>query len=192
MSAAAEGTPVVWSIGHSTRTLAELVDLLSAHGMRAVADVRALPRSRRHPHFACECLERELPGHGIAYRHLPALGGLRRPNGDGLNAGWRNPAFRGFADHMQSAEFQAGLKDLRHGARQAPTAMMCAEAAPWRCHRSLIADALTALGVRVEHILEHANLRTHRLTPGARVALGRVIYPAVQRELESGTGGARQ
>lgn len=157
-----------------------------------MADVRTLPRSRRHPHFARERLEHALPEHGIDYRHFPALGGLRRPSGVPLNAGWRNPAFRGFADHMQSAEFQAGFERLLQWAQQAPTALMCGEAVPWRCHRSLIADALTALGVRVEHILERTRLQTHRLTPGAHVAGRRITYPAAQGELEAESGGARE
>ena len=165
------------TIGHSTRSLEELVALLRAHGGERVADVRRFPRSRRHPHFAADALARDLPKTGIAYRHLPGLGGFRRPRPDSPNTAWRNASFRGYADYMATDEFASHLGALLDDARTAPTAIMCAEAVPWRCHRSLIADALLARGVQVRHILGLARAEPHVLTASARVEGGRVRYP---------------
>lgn len=129
------------------------------------------------PHFAKAALERSLPEHGVAYRHMPELGGLRKPRPDSINTGWRNVSFRGYADYMQTDEFWAGIDGLRGLAEHRQTAVMCAEAVPWRCHRSLIADALTVLGVEVRHITSAGEPAPHRMTPFARVDGGRISYP---------------
>lgn len=167
----------MWTIGHSTRSLDTLIELLRAHGIERVADVRRFPRSRRHPHMNAEALARDLPAAGLAYRHFPGLGGFRRPRADSRNTGWRHASFRGYADYMETTEFAAHLASLLDEARAARTTIMCAEAVPWRCHRSLISDALVARGVEVRHILGLAPAEPHALTAGARVVGGRVIYP---------------
>ena len=169
-------------MGHSTRTLAELVDLLREHGVTRLVDVRTAPGSRRMPHFRKAALAAELPGLGVEYLHLPELGGLRRPRPDSPNTGWRNESFRGFADHMATAEFAAGLDRLVDLAAERETAVMCAEAVPWRCHRSLIADALLARGVAVRHIIGPGSVRPHAMTPFARVEGSRIAYPAGAQE----------
>jgi uncharacterized protein (DUF488 family) len=171
------GGAKVLAIGHSTRPLHELVDLLTSCGVRVLADVRTIPRSRRNPQFAAAALAPALAAAGIRYQHLPRLGGLRRARKDSPNGGWRNASFRGYADHMQTAEFEEGLMELRTLAKEGPVAVMCAEAVPWRCHRSLLADALFARGVDVEHIAGRARTRPHRLTPFAVVAGRQVLYP---------------
>lgn len=140
--------------------------------------MRTLPASRRVPHFAKAALERSLPLHGIAYVHMPELGGLRKPHPDSINTGWRNVSFRGYADYMQTDEFWAAIDRLQALGAQRRVAIMCAEAVPWRCHRSLIADALTVRGVEVRHITSAAEPALHHLTSFARVAGGRVSYPA--------------
>jgi uncharacterized protein (DUF488 family) len=180
------GKARVLAVGHSTRRLEELVALLRTCGVATVADVRTIPRSRRNPQFTQESLARTLPQAGLRYEHLPALGGLRRARRDSPNGAWRNASFRGYADHMQSAEFEEGLVELRSLARDGPVAIMCAEAVPWRCHRSLIADALFARGVMVEHIVGRGRTRPHRLTPFALLSGRQVTYPPV----EPGAGGA--
>jgi 3-methyladenine DNA glycosylase/8-oxoguanine DNA glycosylase len=167
----------VFTIGHSTRTLDELVALLRSFEVAVVADIRTIPRSRRNPQFNADALRAELPRHALRYAHLPGLGGLRHPRKDSPNTGWRNASFRGFADYMQTEGFERGLEELRALAAQATVALMCAEAVPWRCHRSLVADALTARGARVEHITGAARSTPHRLTPFAHVEGGRVDYP---------------
>ena len=166
------------AIGHSTRPLDELVALLRASGVQSLADVRTIPRSRRNPQFSLDVLAAALPEAGIGYAHLPRLGGLRRAAPDSANDAWENASFRGYADHMQTGEFEEGLVELRALARQGPVAIMCAEAVPWRCHRSLIADALFARGVVVEHIVGKGRTRPHRLTPFAVIEGRRVTYPA--------------
>jgi uncharacterized protein (DUF488 family) len=171
--------PLVCTIGHSTRSLDELIALLRAHGIATLVDVRTVPRSRRHPHFDREALPASLADAGIAYEHVKALGGLRHSRPDSINTAWQNASFRGYADHMQTPEFEQGLARLLEIARRSPTAVMCAEAVPWRCHRSLIADALVARGVPVEHILGTGRRQPHRLTPWARVDGARVTYPAL-------------
>ena len=167
----------MWTIGHSTRALETLVALLRAHGIERVADVRRFPRSRRHPHVNTDALARDLPAAGLAYCHLPGLGGFRRARADSRNTGWRNPSFRGYADYMETEEFTAHLVALLDEARLGPTAILCAEAVPWRCHRSLISDALLARGVEVRHILGPERAELHALTAGARVEGARVVYP---------------
>lgn len=168
---------MVWTIGHSTRTLEALVALLRTHGIRRLADVRSLPRSRRHPQFDAAVLPGTLAEAGIQYVHLPALGGLRRGRPDSPHTALRNPSFRAYADHMQTPAFAAALDDLVALARQTPTAVMCAEALPWRCHRWLLADALVARGEPVAHILSATAAERHALTPAARVDGTQVTYP---------------
>jgi uncharacterized protein (DUF488 family) len=143
-----------------------------------LADVRTIPRSRANPQYDQARLARALEAAGIGYAHLPHLGGLRKPRPDSPNAGWRNTSYRGYADHMATPEFEEGLCELRALARAGPVAVMCAEAVPWRCHRSLIADALLARGVTVEHIVGRGRTQPHRLTPFARVEGRAVTYPA--------------
>ncbi len=167
-----------FSLGHSNRSLEELVELLAGAGVALVADVRTAPGSRRLPHFGRVALAAELPRHGIEYLHLPELGGLRRPRPDSPNTGWRNPSFRGYADYMQTDEWRAGLERLIELGRDRSVAMMCAEAVPWRCHRSLIADALVARGFSVLHLIGPRQTRYHTMTPLARVAGDRITYPA--------------
>ena len=171
--------PVLYTVGHSTRSLAEFAALLRAHGVRRVVDVRTVPRSRHNPQFNKDALGKALRARRIAYRHMKALGGLRRARKDStLNAGWRNASFRGYADYMLTAEFDAGLRALSKLAAERPTAVMCAEAVPWRCHRSMIADAWTARGGEARHVMSPTNARLHKLNPMARVRRGRLTYPA--------------
>ena len=166
------------TIGHSTQTIEELISLLQAHGVTQLVDVRAIPRSRRHPQFNREVMPASLGTAGIGYTHMPGLGGLRKPRADSINTGWRNAGFRGYADYMQTAEFAANLAALLDRAREASTAIMCAEAAPWRCHRSLIADALVVRGVEVRHITSATRAEPHTLTAFARVEGFAITYPA--------------
>jgi uncharacterized protein (DUF488 family) len=169
----------IYTVGHSTRTLDEFVSLLHAHGAAQLADVRTVPRSRRHPHFAQESLVRTLPGTGVVYRHFPGLGGLRKPRRDSRNTAWRNSSFRGYADHMDTSVFRNALDELVGWAANAPTAIMCAEAVWWQCHRQLIADALVARGIDVGHIMTAAPAQPHRLTEFARVDGTSVRYPGL-------------
>jgi uncharacterized protein (DUF488 family) len=175
---------MILTIGHSTRTLEQLVALLKLHGVRQLADVRTIPRSRRNPQFNRQTLAAELQRAGILYIHLPGLGGLRRPNANSpLNAGWRSAGFRGYADYMQTPEFEQHIEQLLVLAKQKPLAVMCAEAVPWRCHRSLVADAMVARGVEVRHILGEKPASPHTLTKFARVDGTRVTYPPASPEL---------
>ena len=169
---------VVFTIGHSTRTLEAFVDLLRAHQVTRVVDVRTIPRSRRNPQFNREALSRALHGRKIHYTHLAALGGLRHARKDSVNAGWHNASFRGFADYMQTAGFEKGIDKLAELARKELVAVMCAEAVPWRCHRSLIADVLLARGLAVRHITSLKRAELHRLTSFARVEGVQVTYPS--------------
>jgi uncharacterized protein (DUF488 family) len=175
--ASSPGPERIATIGHSTRPVGVLIALLQAHGVTRLVDVRTVPRSRRHPQFNRGTLPATLRAAGIGYEHAPGLGGLRRPRPDSTNTGWRHPAFRGYADHMQTAEFAASLDALIALGRAQPVAIMCAEAVPWRCHRSLIADALVARAVPVEHIVAPGRSYPHRLTGFARVEGTRVTYP---------------
>ncbi len=187
----ADSPPASWSgarlytIGHSTRSLDELVASLRSFGVSLLADVRTIPRSRHNPQFDAAVLPGALHAQGIAYVHLPRLGGLRRARKDSPNTGWRNASFRGFADYMATEEFEAGLAELRALSGKAVVALMCAEAVPWRCHRSLLADVLTARGARVEHIAGPSRATPHHVTSFARVEGGRVSYPGADA-----TGGA--
>ena len=174
--------PRVRTVGHSTRTLEELVSLLKEHGVTRLVDVRTVPRSRHNPQFNRDTLPDALRAAGIAYVHMPGLGGLRHPRADSPNTAWRNDSFRGFADYMQTPQFAISLEELMALARREPVALMCAEALPWRCHRSLIADALLARGIPVDHILGAGgpgSARAHTLTAWARVDGDRVTYPGV-------------
>jgi uncharacterized protein (DUF488 family) len=171
------GTSTVLTIGYSTRTWKVFLDLLRAYRVERVIDVRSIPRSRHNPQFDQEALRTKLRAARIGYVHLRKLGGLRRARRDSSNRGWRNSSFRGFADYMQTSEFDAGLQRLIKLAGQKRSALMCAEAVPWRCHRSLIADALTMLGIRVEDIMSKTRFQLHSLTSFARVRSGRITYP---------------
>jgi len=154
------------------------VDLLRAHKIARVVDVRTIPRSRRNPQFNRETLAEALHGRRIHYTHLAALGGLRQARKDSLNTGWQNASFRGFADYMQTAEFEKGIEKLVNLAEKEQVAIMCAEAVPWRCHRSLIADALVARGIAVHHITSLTRAEPHRLTSFARVEGTLITYPS--------------
>ncbi len=176
---------VVYTVGHSTRALNVFVELLRKHGVMQLVDVRTIPRSRRNRQFNAETLPEPLGAADIRYVPLPALGGLRHATPDSMNTGWRNASFRGFADYMQTPEFEQGLERLITLASARSTAMMCAEAVPWRCHRSLIADALTARGIRVLHIIGAGPARQHILTPFARVEGQRITYHEVPDETEA-------
>ncbi|HEX6548743.1 MAG TPA: DUF488 domain-containing protein [Candidatus Dormibacteraeota bacterium] len=169
---------MVFTIGHSTRSLEELIDLLRRNRVEELWDVRTAPGSRRMPHFSKASLAAALPEAGIAYRHVPELGGLRKPRPGSTNTGWRNQSFRGYADYMQTAEFESALGRLIDAQDGRRLAIMCAEAVPWRCHRSLIADALVARGIEVLEIIGEAAPRPHTLTPFAVVDAGSACYPA--------------
>lgn len=169
--------PVVLTIGHSTHTWDDFRDLLRAHHVKRVVDVRSIPRSRHNPQFNRETLRTKLRSAGIGYVHLQKLGGLRHARRDSPNMGWRNTSFRGFADYMQTSKFEAGLERLIKLAGQKRSAIMCAESVPWRCHRSLIADALTVNGIRVDDIMSMKRSQVHSLTPFASVQGHRVRYP---------------
>lgn len=168
---------VVLTIGHSTRTIEAFVELLQAHRIERLVDVRTIPRSRRNPQFNRETLPGALRKARIGYRHMKSLGGLRHARRDSPNTGWRNASFRGFADYMLEREFAEALDRLIELAAEKRTAVMCAEAVPWRCHRSMIADALLARGIPVEHILSPKRTEPHRLTDFARVDGERITYP---------------
>jgi uncharacterized protein (DUF488 family) len=167
----------VLTIGHSTRSLDEFVALLQEQQVSCLVDVRTAPRSRHNPQFNRESLPAALEAAGISYRHMPGLGGLRHTRADSPNKGWRNTSFRGYADYMQSAEFEKNLNELIALARQERVAVMCAEAVPWRCHRSLIADALLVRGLPSQDIIGKDSIKPHRLTPFARVEGTRITYP---------------
>jgi uncharacterized protein (DUF488 family) len=173
-----EPAVTVYTVGHSNRTIGEFLALLEAHSITHVVDVRTAAGSRRNPQFLKEELARSLKEHGVRYTHMPALGGFRKPRADSPNAAWRNESFRGFADYMGTPEFAAALDTLLDLVRQEPTAIMCAEAVPWRCHRSLIADALVARGGSAAHITSASRCSPHRLTSFACVEDSRVTYPA--------------
>jgi len=168
----------LFTVGHSTRPIGELVELLRAHGVQLVADVRTIPRSRRSPQFDRQALEQSLADAGLSYLHLKELGGLRKARPDSTNTAWHDDSFRGYADYMQTPAFEQALQRLLELARERPTAILCAEAVPWRCHRSLIADAVTARRLEVRHLMSATSARLHELNPAARVGGdGRVSYP---------------
>ncbi|HEU0050712.1 MAG TPA: DUF488 domain-containing protein [Patescibacteria group bacterium] len=167
---------VLYTIGHSTRSSKEFLTLLHAHGIRQVIDIRTIPRSRHNPQFNKEKISIFLRRHGINYSHEKHLGGLRHAKKDSPNTGWKNRSFRGFADYMLTEEFELGLKRLMRKAKKKPTVIMCAEAVPWRCHRSLVADALIKRKWRVFHIQSRKTAKKHKLTPFLRIRSGKFIY----------------
>jgi uncharacterized protein (DUF488 family) len=171
---------LISTIGHSTRSIEELIEILKAHSIEHVIDIRTVPRSRANPQFNRESLPASLQAAGIAYEHMPGLGGLRRARRDSINTAWRNASFRGYADYMQTPEFEASLDQLVAIAQERPSAIMCAEAVQWRCHRSLVADALLARGIRVEHIQSATRAQPHRMTPFAQVNGSKIVYAGEQ------------
>ena len=174
------------TIGHSTRSIEDFMAILRAHAVDLLVDVRKVPKSGHNPQFHIDNLPASLRGAGIEYRHMPELGGLRRPRPDSPNTAWRNVSFRGYADYMETPAFDAAVSELLSVAKGRRAAIMCAEAVPWRCHRSMIADALTARGEPVEHIMSASVISPHRLTKFAHVEDGRVSYRAANRDLFEG------
>ena len=197
---------LIYTIGHSTRSLDEFVGLLRKHGISGIADIRTVPKSRRHPHFSADALSVSLPGVGVSYRHFPGLGGLRKPRRDSRNSAWRHESFRGYADYMETDNFREALADLISWAEDAgpgrpglrserradlsgppgppSVAIMCAEAVWWRCHRQLTADALVARGIDVRHITGTGPAAAHKLTEFARVVDNEVRYPGIVDTIE--------
>jgi uncharacterized protein (DUF488 family) len=169
---------MVWTVGHSNRSAEEFLQLLLSHGVNRAVDVRRMPRLRRNPQFSCDTLPQTLEKAGISYGSIPELGGLRRPRPDSPNTGWKNASFQGYADYMLTPEFESGLQKLLAEAAGQRAALMCAEAVPWRCHRSLIADALVVRGIPVEHIFTSARTRPHTLHARASVHGTRITYPS--------------
>ncbi len=186
-----DAQPVVLTVGHSTRPLAEFIALLAAHSVTRLIDVRTVPRSRHNPQFNRDTLPAALEASGIHYEHAAGLGGFRRASPESPNLGWRNASFRGYADYMQTAEFAQNLAYLMKLAKQERVAIMCAEAVPWRCHRSLIADALVVHGFRVEEIVSLTRRQIHALTPFAEVKGTTLRYPRSDA-IESGHAGNRK
>lgn len=170
----------VLTLGHSTRTIEAFLELLSAHQVTQLLDVRTVPRSRHNPQFGSDALAESLAEAGVAYAHVPGLGGFRRPSPDSPNAGWRNLSFRGYADYMQSLEFADNLGRVVELAQEERVALMCAEAVPWRCHRSLIADALLVRGIETCEIVSPTRLQAHKLTRFAKVSDDGLTYPVAE------------
>ena len=169
----------IWTIGHSTRTIDKFISLLEEHGIKSLADVRLLPGSKRYPQFNKETLADSLGKVGICCQHFPELGGRRKPREDSPNTAWRNESFRGYADYMETEEFNKGVKRLLDLAADAgPAAIMCAEAVWWRCHRSLISDYLKAVDIEVMHILDANKTEPHPYTSAARIVDGKLSYGA--------------
>ncbi len=173
-----ENSAAILTIGHSTRAIGEFTELLRAHAVTLLVDVRTVPRSRHNPQFNSDALPGSLAAAGIRYRHMPGLGGLRHARRDSPNRGWQNASFRGFADYMLTEEFAVNLRELMVLAGNERVAVMCAEAVPWRCHRSLIADALLVRGWSVAHIMGKGAPHAHELTRFARLEGGVLVYPA--------------
>lgn len=186
------GAPAILTIGHSTRSIDEFVELLRQHGVERLVDIRTIPRSRRNPQFNSEALARSLKRESIGYTHIKELGGLRHARKDSINTGWRNASFRGYADYMQTEEFASAVGDLLQLCREKRCAVMCAEAVPWRCHRSLLADALAARGIAVEHILSGTRRDVHNITSFARIENERVTYPEPRTEARQEKSAAGQ
>jgi uncharacterized protein (DUF488 family) len=186
---------VVLTIGHSTRTAEEFIHLLKAHNVERLVDVRSIPRSQHNPQFNRDQLSPALHRSRIHYRYMPGLGGFRHARRDSTNTAWHNSSFRGFADYMQTREFRTNLDDLIELAKHERIAIMCAEAVPWRCHRSLIADALLARGIEVREISNANCTRLHTLTPWAQINGTQVSYPgdgsATRDKIEANSSGAR-
>jgi uncharacterized protein (DUF488 family) len=173
----------IFTVGHSTLPIEDFIAVLEAYGIETLADIRTVPRSRHNPQFNGDALAHALQRQGIVYVALPGLGGLRRPRKDSPNMGWRNESFRGYADYMQTPAFEEALDALIQMSRQKRVAIMCAEAVPWRCHRSLVADALNVRGILVVEILSRTSHRPHKLTPFAQVQGTSVTYPPEQGAL---------
>jgi uncharacterized protein (DUF488 family) len=169
---------IVLTIGHSTHPAGEFIAMLEAHGVDLLADVRTIPRSRHNPQFNCDALQASLAEAEMRYVAMPCLGGLRHPRPDSPHTAWRNASFRGYAGYMQTTEFHENLDRLIELSQQTQAVIMCAEAVPWRCHRSLIADALVVRGIPVEHIMTLTSSRPHQLTPFARISGTQIIYDA--------------
>jgi uncharacterized protein (DUF488 family) len=182
---AVSGSQTLLTVGHSNRPLSAFLEILEANRVGLLVDVRTIPRSRYNPQFNWETLAQALAIHEIAYEHLPGLGGLRHPHKDSINTGWRNDSFRGYADYMQTEDYARNLEELcnlettweSRTENKTAVAIMCAEALPWRCHRSLIADSLVARGIPVAHILSSSKIEPHKLTSFAQIAGTKVIYP---------------
>lgn len=168
---------VIYTIGHSTRTFEQLLELLRAYGIEKVVDIRTIAKSRHNPQFNQTELRTALKNRGIAYEHLKKLGGLRHAKKDSINQGWHNASFRGYADYMVTADFEQGLQSLEDIAQKKVTVIMCAEAVSWRCHRSLVADALKLHGWQVLHIMSKRSAREHDFTPFMQVHDGKITYP---------------
>src|SRR5579871_1047231 len=168
---------MIFTVGHSTHPLQEFLELLKAHGIEQLIDVRTIPKSRRNPQYNTDALAESLPQAHVLYRHMPGLGGLRHPRKYSINSAWQNDSFRGYADYMQTPPFENSLQELIEAAKLHRTVIMCAEAVPWRCHRSLIADALLAHGIHAAEIASPTVERPHALTPWAHVEGTRVTYP---------------
>jgi uncharacterized protein (DUF488 family) len=168
----------LWTVGHSTHSIEEFLAILKAHGIQQIADVRSIPKSRHCPQFNINEFPRSLRAAGVEYAHIKALGGRRHTRKNSINTGWRNSSFRGYADYMATEGFAQGLEELMAMAREKPTAILCAEAVPWRCHRSLIADALTVRGWDVREIVSTRPAAQHKLTPFLNVVDGELTYPA--------------
>jgi len=173
----------IWTIGHSTRTLEEFLGLLSKYRIEAIADVRRFPGSRRYPHFASDALAETLPAHGITYQWIPKLGGRRKVQPGSPNTAWRNASFQGYADYIATVEFAEGLAELLELAASKRTALMCAEAVWWRCHRSIISDVLKLRGIEVIHIVDATHTTVHPYTSPARIVDGRLSYAPPQGAL---------
>ncbi len=169
----------ILTVGHSTLTVDAFLAVLDAHGVQQIADIRAVPRSARHPHFSQGALAGRLAGASIGYGHFPELGGWRRPRPDSRNTAWRSEGFRGYADHMLTSRFETAVSELLQFAAQQPTAVMCAEAVFWRCHRALLSDALLVRGLNVVHVLSRDVTRAHRLSGFARLVDGKLLYPGL-------------
>jgi uncharacterized protein (DUF488 family) len=172
---------MIWTIGHSTRSIDELLSVLAAHDIETIVDVRRFPGSRRLPQFDSASLEQSLVGRDLGYRWIAELGGRRRPQPDSPNDGWRHPAFRAYADHTATEEFASGLFELLVLSGGSRTAIMCAEVLWWRCHRRIIADVLTSLGHDVFHIRDNSEPELHRLAPPARIVAGVLTYASPTR-----------
>jgi uncharacterized protein (DUF488 family) len=180
---------VVLTIGHSTRTLEEFVQLLEVYGVTLLVDVRTVPRSRHNPQFNKETLPDTLKHYGVRYIHMPEIGGLRHPKHDSVNTAWKNSGFRGYADYMQTPEFNVNLLKIVALARENRLALMCAEALPWRCHRNLISDALMVRRIRVEHIISKDSAIIHELNSLAQVEGTKITYPLYAKETPQRTLG---
>lgn len=175
---------MIYTIGHSTRTQHELIDLLNQFAVGLLVDVRTIPRSRHNPQFNRDELQNAVPAAGIEYSHRPELGGLRKPAKDSPNQGWKNSGFRGFADYMMTSEFQRAVQLLIDASAEKQISIMCAEAVYWRCHRMLISDALIIRGIQVAHILNKGRTEPHKLTNFAKVEGTNITYPPEQPTLD--------